>query len=303
MTATLLNDVIQSTCVVTPSPAKINLTLNVLRRRRDGFHDIESLILGVEFFDSLEFRISNDPGIRLHCSDPSLPTDDRNLIVRAALAVAQRSGDCPGVEIELTKRIPVAAGLGGGSGNAATTLRVLNGLWDAGLSEQQLEEIGAMLGSDVPAFFHLPSAYAQGRGEVVRSIALQWSGWAVLVSSGVAVSTSDVYAAWRPEEASSDRADHVDCIVSATTAREIAAHCLNDLEPAIFRVAPIVEELHRALIAAGGRDVRITGAGQTAFVLFDDVQEADFFRNKVTTERIGHDAFVVKTMIAPPTLM
>src|SRR4051812_11079009 len=141
------------------SPCKVNLLLNILGKRPDGFHELETLMHPVNVFDELTFARSAR-GIQFTCSDPSLPTNAGNLVYRAAAAFLPRAGIKDGVRIHLTKRIPLAAGLGGGSGNAAVTLLGLNELFDHPLPPETLYEIAASLGSDIPFFLQTKPALA-----------------------------------------------------------------------------------------------------------------------------------------------
>ena len=153
---------------------KINLTLDVLGRRDDGFHELRSLVIGVDLADRVRCVRRSAGGIVLRCSDPALAGSE-NLTVRAAQAFAQRAGCKVNLAIELDKRIPVAAGMGGGSSDAAATLLLCNDLFLTGLSTGELARMGAEIGSDVPLFFHLPAVLMTGRGDVVASITLRWS--------------------------------------------------------------------------------------------------------------------------------
>ncbi|MEE9296180.1 MAG: 4-(cytidine 5'-diphospho)-2-C-methyl-D-erythritol kinase [Phycisphaerae bacterium] len=281
------------------SPAKINLTLQVLGRREDGYHDIRSVVVGLDLTDTLRFQQECDKGIELTCDQPGLPTDDRNLVVQAARKIASYGRYDVGVSIELFKRIPVGAGLGGGSGNAAVTLAALNRLWEVNLGEDELAGLGAAIGSDVPLFFSLPASEISGRGERVRPVALRWSGWVLLVFAGCEVSTGAVYQAWLPADSGVVTGDLTQAMTQAETADDLAALCRNDLEPAIFRVAPRVRALHQAVGALADKPVRISGAGQAAFVLFDDQEEAENLRTALVSRGIGTGTRLVKTMTGP----
>ncbi|MGE5800063.1 MAG: 4-(cytidine 5'-diphospho)-2-C-methyl-D-erythritol kinase, partial [Syntrophaceae bacterium] len=149
------------------SPAKVNLVLKVLRRREDGYHDIASLMQKVSLTDEMEFAPRGE-GIALACPGSDLPTGEGNLVVRAARALFADAGYAGGVEITLRKRIPTAAGLGGGSSNAATTLTVLNDLFRFGFDRERLIRIGARLGADVPFFIYGSTAWAFGIGEILE---------------------------------------------------------------------------------------------------------------------------------------
>ena len=175
------------------APAKLNLFLEVNARRSDGYHEIETLAVEIDLADFLTLH-PGPPGLTtLECDDPSLSCGPDNLIVRAAERLRKDVGIQKGVSIQLEKRIPMQAGLGGGSSDAAATLAGLNRLWDLGLSDQELATIGAELGSDVPFFFHGPAAICRGRGEIVSPVSLHSQFHFVLVSPGMGVSTPQVY--------------------------------------------------------------------------------------------------------------
>lgn len=280
------------------SPAKINLSLELLGRREDGYHDIRSLVLGIDFNDTLRFECAEPGTISLRCDDPTLATDGSNLIVQAARALSASAPSAVGVRIDLSKRIPIGSGLGGGSGNAASTLAALNRLWGLDCSDADLATLGGELGSDVPLFFSLPSALITGRGERVRQTRLHWSGWVLLVFAGCPVSTREVYARWS-RDAGAGAVDVVDGLSEVQTADELAHLCVNELESAVFRVAPEVRDLHEAVRACSPRPVRISGAGQTAFIPFDDPEEGEFVRSQLQSKGIGTESRLVRTLTGP----
>lgn len=257
------------------APAKVNLVLSVLGRRADGFHEIRSVAMAIGLFDELRIAPADEPATVLTCDEPDLPCDEHNLIVRAARALAQRTGTGAGARIALTKRIPVGAGLGGGSSDAAAALRGLNRLWQTALTDKELAQIGAELGSDVPLFFALPAARMSGRGELVGPAGLSWSGWVVLVLGGWPVSTPQVYQAWKQGDGRPARPDAMRQVEQAGDAEAIMAAAFNDLEPAVFRVCPRVSDLHRRASGVLERPVRVSGAGSTVFTLFDDRPAAE----------------------------
>src|SRR5438105_1630674 len=151
------------------SPCKVNLLLNILGKRPDGFHELETVMHPVDVFDRLTFARGSQ-GVQLTCSEPSLPTDSRNLVHRAATSFLQAAKINDGVRLHLEKRIPLAAGLGGGSGNAATTLLGLNELFGGPLGPEQLQILAASLGSDIPFFLQGKPALATGRGENIQPL-------------------------------------------------------------------------------------------------------------------------------------
>ncbi|MFQ5415240.1 MAG: 4-(cytidine 5'-diphospho)-2-C-methyl-D-erythritol kinase, partial [Phycisphaerae bacterium] len=261
--------------------AKINLTLDVLRARDDGYHDVESLVVGVGLCDVVTAAVADRAGVSVSCADATL-RGDANLAVRAARRLAEASEQTASLAISLTKGIPVGAGLGGGSSDAATTLAVCNRLWSLGWDRSALARVGAEIGSDVPVFFHLPAAVMTGRGEHVIGVSPAWSGWVVLVAVGVRVSTAAVYAAWRPRDGS---------------AAELGALMSNHLEPAVFRVCPAVARAHEALTRLGVAPVRVSGAGSALYMLLDDYDGASEAAARVRREAIGRCVCVLRAPV------
>lgn len=180
--------------VFVQAPAKLNLYLEVLGKRPDGYHEIESLMVAIDLRDSLVFTDDPSGNLALSCDDPALPTDATNLVMKAAARLRQVSGTRNGARIELSKRIPARAGLGGGSSDAAATLVGLNRLWNLNQSSRQLDAIAATLGSDVPFFLGDRAAVCRGRGERVEPVSIAQSLHFVLICPEVGVPTSDAYA-------------------------------------------------------------------------------------------------------------
>ena len=156
--------------IVVWAPAKVNLFLEVLGKRPDGYHEIATLMIAVRLFDTLVFR--EEPTLTLTCSESTLGVGLNNLVMRAATLLRERTGCNKGASIRLIKRIPMAAGLAGGSSDAAATLLGLNRLWQLGLSNDYLAKLSSELGSDIPFFFQLPAAWCTGRGEIVSCVKL-----------------------------------------------------------------------------------------------------------------------------------
>jgi 4-diphosphocytidyl-2-C-methyl-D-erythritol kinase len=264
------------------APAKVNLRLEVLGRRPDGYHEIRSLVTAAGLFDELKFDPAAPGFFELFCDEPALPSDQSNLVARAARLMAEQIGRDPGARIALHKSIPLGAGLGGGSSDAAATLRVLNELWEAGLPEAELARIGAEIGSDVPLFFSLPAAVLEGRGERVTRTELRWSGWLLLVLGEAAVSTAEVYRAWRPNDSRTRDAGAIQRMADAAEAETLSELCLNELQPAVFRVAPGVERMYARVQGTVGTRIFVSGAGSTLFALFDSRQEAQSAGRKLS---------------------
>ncbi|HPF37696.1 MAG TPA: 4-(cytidine 5'-diphospho)-2-C-methyl-D-erythritol kinase [Phycisphaerae bacterium] len=249
------------------APAKINLTLSVTGRRPDGFHDLESWVAFVDCHD--ELRIERSTSFRLEVdNDEAVPTDDRNLVHRAAHALAQEAGVNAGAVIRLHKRIPAGAGLGGGSSDAAACLIGLSHLWGLGLGRDKLAAIGAGIGSDVPLFFHGGQLVMRGRGELIEPLDRAMEGFVALICPPLHVSTAEVYAA-HARSGTSPAAPRP-WERGPMSCERIAPQLFNDLEQAAFEVEPALRRLHDRLDGLEGRPVRVTGSGAAMFALFDD---------------------------------
>jgi 4-diphosphocytidyl-2-C-methyl-D-erythritol kinase len=267
------------------APAKINLYLRVGPLGADGyagFHPLVSWMVTVGLFDSLVMERTEQSGsqsLRFSCDVASLPTDERNLVVRAARLLTGSSN----VSIELRKQIPHAAGLGGGSSDAATTLLGLNQLLELNRSQRELSQLSEALGSDVPFFFSAPSAVCTGRGEIVHAIPPPKPRWAVLMFPNLGLSTARVYQVFdarRPfGKAGENAADlwkqEPDWQHWASLKSDALLPVLvNDLEPPAFELCPQLATLHQGAQGLLNRIVRMSGSGSTLFTLFDEEQEA-----------------------------
>jgi 4-diphosphocytidyl-2-C-methyl-D-erythritol kinase len=276
------------------APAKINLHLRVGPARPDGFHPLVSWMTTISLFDTLEFQSTHSHGVMLRCDDPALPTDETNLVMKAARALVsglapQRQHSLGGVEITLHKRIPSQAGLGGGSSDARAALVGLNRLWQLDLTSQQLAEIGAQLGSDVAFFQHGPSSVCTSRGEIVRSIPVPKAKWAALILPSIRLSTPLVYRRFdelnREVEWDDQPAWHQWAQLSA---RLLLPRLINDLEPAAFSLEPKLALLREQIERIIDRPVKMSGSGSSLFTLFDEQKEA-----QDAAARIGSEASVV----------
>lgn len=283
------------------SPAKINLCLEVLGVRGDGYHDIHSLAIGVGLYDRLTFHYPNPMGLSVNSSDPTLHTES-NLAARAALLVARRAGCDPQVHVEMEKRIPLGAGLGGGSSDAATSMKACNDLWRAGLSISDLARLAAELGSDVPLFFHLPVVEMAGRGESVATVELAWRGFVLLIFPGVHVSTADVYKAWRKDDCQISGPISYDSFRSLTRAEDLHDRMENHLEQAVYRVCPRVKEVQDALVSLGLHRVRVTGSGSAMFRLFDEEDQARHAAGSIQRNLPGLSVDLVAAPVGAPAL-
>lgn len=250
------------------SPAKVNLYLGVTGVRTDGYHELVTVFERVALADELRFE-PQDEGLACHCAHPQVPSDERNIAVRAARLVMERSGVSRGLRLTIDKRIPVAAGLGGGSSNAATVLLALNHWWALGLSRETLLAWGRELGADVP-FFLADAVFAIGvnRGDVLVPVATRVTFWHVLVSPPIALSTAEVFRAWDALGSAAGRANmsqFAQLLAALVEGRNDEAQGLtwNQLLPAAERLAPAIRDVEEALAQAGAASVHLTGSGPT----------------------------------------
>lgn len=260
------------------APAKVNLILRVLDRRSDGYHNLWSLIQTVALEDQLRFQVRADSTeLSLKCDEVTLPTDRRNLIWRAAALVLDRAGLQVGLDIEITKRIPLAAGLGGGSSDAAATIVALNHLLRLGWSVGEMAQVGAALGSDVPFFFFAPSAIVRGRGEDVVAVTLTGVRWVVLVHPGFPIETRWAYdrlAATRKHvRPLSEQHSRIASQVSLAW-EDVIPLMENDFEQPLVPVYDAIREIKARLLSKGAETALLSGSGATVFGIFRDEDSA-----------------------------
>jgi 4-diphosphocytidyl-2-C-methyl-D-erythritol kinase len=255
------------------APAKVNLFLEVTARRPDGYHELRTLMVAVGLYDTLAFAPAPPGTIRLACSDPALGTGRENLVMRAAEALRRHTGHPGGATVRLTKRIPVAAGLGGGSSDAAATLVGLNRLWGLGLGRAELAALAAELGSDVAFFLGPPAAWCTGRGEEVTPWPLGGRLHVVLVCPPFGLSTAQVYRGVRVPEAPLDGA----ALKEAVRAGDVAAigrHLHNRLQEPALALRPELAAWLARLAALGPAGCLVSGSGSTVFALCQDAADA-----------------------------
>ncbi|MBB6733390.1 4-(cytidine 5'-diphospho)-2-C-methyl-D-erythritol kinase [Cohnella zeiphila] len=250
------------------APAKINLLLDVLRKREDGYHEVEMIMTMVDLADRLEMSELPRDQIVLSSHAGFIPLDEKNLAFQAARLIKERYGVSRGVYIHLDKQIPVAAGLAGGSSDAAAALRGLNRLWNLGLSVAELETLGAELGSDVPFCVRGGTAIARGRGEALESIESPPQCWVILAKPPINVSTADVYGKLRANEL--DRHPSVPRMLDAIRGRSFPDMCAalgNVLESVTLHRYPEVRQIKNVMSRLGADGVLMSGSGPTVFGL------------------------------------
>jgi 4-diphosphocytidyl-2-C-methyl-D-erythritol kinase len=250
------------------APAKLNLFLEVLGRRLDDYHEIETVMVAVSLYDTLTFHEDPSGAISLRCSDPTLPTGGENLVIQAADRLKAATGCSRGARITLTKAIPAQAGLAGGSSDAAATLAALARLWQLDLPADRRDALAAELGSDVPFFHHPPAAVCRGRGERVESVPLKQTYHFVLVCPPVGLRTADVYRhATRPE-----RPQPVRPVLEALArggSADLGRSLFNRLQPIAEALRPDLSRVRDALAGLGPslEGSAMSGSGSAYFGL------------------------------------
>lgn len=265
-----------------PAYAKINYTLDVLGRREDGYHNLASVMQTVALHDTLALRTRGDGAIALVCDDPALESP-ANLALRAAGLLREHAAQdgrspsappLPGITLELRKRIPAQAGLGGGSSDAAASLIALDAYWDLRLDMDTLRALGARLGSDVPFFLPGGTAVIGGRGEVVEPLPPAEPLWIVLAKPPIGVSTAAVFRALAPAEYTSG--DDTAALAQAIRAGGPLPleRLSNALEPGVTAAYPPVAAALETLRGAGAPIVRMSGSGPTVYAPFRELKQA-----------------------------
>lgn len=250
------------------APAKINLMLDVLRKRADGFHEVEMIMTMVDLADRLEFSELKRDSIIISSQAGYIPLDEKNLAFQAARLIKDRYNVRSGVHIHLDKRIPVAAGLAGGSSDAAATLRGLNRLWRLNIPAQELRELGAELGSDVPFCVTGGTALATGRGEKLTPIPNPPQCWVILAKPPINVSTAEVYGRVRANQIEvHPSASQMQAAIEAGDFGAVCTGLGNVLEDVTLKLHPEVQQLKEAMVKLGADGVLMSGSGPTVFGL------------------------------------
>jgi 4-diphosphocytidyl-2-C-methyl-D-erythritol kinase len=279
--------------------AKINRDLRVLGKRKDGFHELDTVFQTVDLTEEIQFFLEGEEGsgaqgnVSLTVDGADLPTDGTNLILRAAAALASHSGTRRGARIHLSKKIPIGGGIGGGSSNAAAALKGLSALWQIDLGEAELMAIAASLGSDVPFFLLGGRARGRGRGEALTPLPDGPQEWVLLVFPPFSLSTAEVYGRLRARS-----------LTGSPSATKVSGSETgggperNDLEQAAESLRGELRRIRSALAGAGARSARLSGSGSTVFGTFGTKEEAS--RAMTSLEGLGNETkarmAIVKTV-------
>ena len=248
------------------APAKVNYRLDVLRRRPDGYHDLRMIMQRIDLCDDVVIAVTEAPGIRVTCGRRGVPDGPGNIAWRAADILLKLTGKEVGLDIAITKNIPVAAGLGGGSSDGAAVLMGVNELLGLQLADGRLMEIGVKLGADVPFFIFKKTALAEGIGERLTPIAEIPVLWLTLVNPNIHVST-----AWAYQNLQLTTGKDANIMPRFYgSAAEVCAVLANDLESVTVKRFPVIGEIKQRLLTAGARGALMSGSGPTVFGVFAD---------------------------------
>ncbi len=255
------------------TPAKINVHLEITDKRPDGYHEIQTLILAVNLYDTLEVVSDSTSELSLQYQDPSIPTDDRNFVVQAAKNYRNVDPTLPPLQLRLTKRIPQEAGLGGGSSDAAATLRLFQSHQEKPYQLEQLMELGAKVGSDVPFFLNTPAAWCTGRGEKCQPIEVPTPYYWVLVKPPFGCPTRDVYSRLQLPSCPRSGEQAISALQSGQAER-VATTLFNRLYQAALDLRPELADIATRLERCGPLAITLCGSGSTLAALCANVHEA-----------------------------
>ena len=273
--------------------AKINIGLDVLRRRADGYHEVRMIMQTVNLYDELMIEKSRQPGIELRTDNKELPLDGSNLICRAAELLFREKGITEGVKITLTKRIPIAAGMAGGSADAAAAMRGLNELFGMGYSISELQALGVKLGADIPYCIVGGTMLSEGIGEILTPLPSLPEAFLVIAKPGINVSTGFVYGnlhadtlTWHPD---------IDGMIRALQEGDlkgITDRLGNVLETVTVKEYPVIEELKELLREQGAENALMSGSGPTVFGIFRQKDKAEQAARAVEQRKLAGQIFV-----------
>ncbi|GGB51089.1 4-diphosphocytidyl-2-C-methyl-D-erythritol kinase [Lentibacillus populi] len=256
------------------APAKINLSLNVLGKRDDGFHEVEMIMTAIDLMDRIALYPLAENRIEVSADNQYVPNDERNLAYKAALAFKDKYHINKGVRIEIEKNIPVSAGLGGGSSDAAAVLRGLDRMWSVNASPQELAALGESIGSDVPFCVYSTTALATGHGEKIRELPPPPSCYVILAKPNIGVSTRGVFQKVSIKELSHPNTNEIIKAIEANDFIKLCKNIGNALENITFCLHPNVKRIKEKMVQAGANGVVMSGSGPTIVGLVEHYSKA-----------------------------
>ncbi|EGQ2723415.1 4-(cytidine 5'-diphospho)-2-C-methyl-D-erythritol kinase [Staphylococcus pseudintermedius] len=276
------------------APAKINLTLDTLYKRDDGYHEVEMIMTTIDLSDRLSFEKRNDSRIVLKVDETFIPSDDRNLAYRAALLMRETYQIKQGVTITLEKNIPVAAGLAGGSSDAAATMRGMNRLFELNRSLDELSELSAAIGSDVPFCVYGTTALCKGRGEILEILPKTPSAWVIVAKPQAGLSTPEIYGGL---DLSQPFPVHTEQCLKAIEENDYDALCKslsNRLEPVSMQLQPEIAKIKTNMLNNGADGALMSGSGPTVYGFAQRERQARHIFNAVSG--CCNDVYLVRTL-------
>ncbi len=274
--------------------AKINLSLDVLGKRDDGYHTLQMIMQTIQLHDTISIH-KIPAGVEIMCEAPYVPNNSSNIACKAAQAMIDKYDLKAGVRVEVSKRIPVAAGLAGGSTDAAAVLKGINSLFELGIEQTELMELGKTIGADVPYCIMGGTALAEGIGEKLTPLPAAGNIPLVLVKPRIGVSTAWVYKNFKLEKVK-ERPD-TQMLISALDSRNtktLAANMKNVLESVTREKYPVIDSIKSELIKLGALGSMMSGSGPTVFGVFDDVEKAEYAFNKIKKSK--HECILTHTV-------
>lgn len=253
--------------IIEKAPAKINLGLDVLYKREDGYHELEMVMASVDLADRLTIEELPEDQIIIETNKAFLPVDKRNNVYQAAQLLKERYGVEKGVKIAIQKQIPVAAGLGGGSSDTAAALRGMNRLWNLGLSTDELIEIGVKIGTDVPYCLYGTTSFVGGKGEIVAPIKPMPPCWVVLVKPRISVSTRTVFPKVDVDKIHHPNIAALKAAIAENDYEQMIANMGNSLEDITIERHPVIQQIKDRMVKYGADVASMSGSGPTCFAL------------------------------------
>lgn len=253
--------------IIEKAPAKINLGLDVLYKREDGYHELEMVMSSVDLADRLTFETLSEDKIIVETDKAFLPIDKRNNVYQAAAILKETYGIKEGIRISITKNIPVAAGLGGGSTDCAAALRGMNRLWNLELSLNELVAMGIRVGTDVPYCIYGTTSFISGKGEIVQPLVSMPQCWVVLVKPRISVSTRKVFQQLKAEELSHPDMKLLSTAILNQDYQGMIQHMGNNMEAVTIAKHPIVQQIKDRMMKYGADVALMSGSGPTVFAL------------------------------------
>lgn len=283
--------------LVLKSFAKINLGIEIVGKRKDGYHNVRTILQSITLHDKITLRKYSN-GIRIRCTMPLVPTDERNLVYKAADIFFKKKKMNSGIKIAIRKNIPVGAGLGGGSSNAAATLRGLNELFNGGMAYRELFQMSKKLGSDVPFFLKGGTALVEGRGDKLSYINCVPNFWAVIVFPGFSISSLRTYERLDPKEFSSNskKVLKVESLLNAIKRNNLEKLCknlMNGFEDVIFKKHSEIKKIKEGLVSKRAIGASLCGSGSSVFGVFKTKDQAE--KTLLHFSDLGYSVWIVKS--------